>query len=381
VSDLPELARAAGRLALDTEFMSERRYQAMLCLAQFAVREGDGIAADIFDPVQYPDLDPAPLAAVLADPEVEVIVHAGRQDVAILKRTWSTEVRRLFDTQIAAAFLGYGVQESYKSLVRRVLKLEIADGESFTRWDRRPLTDDQLRYAREDAVHLLEIGEKLEVELEEAGRLEWAREESRALEDISDERDPDRLFTRLPRVSKLRGDSLGIARELVEWREDVAREADRNAPSILPDQVLVEVARRPPKRRRDLEDVRGLPDPTRHRRGDALIEAVQRGAGREAPPLPKAAPPPDSRAAPLVALAQAIVRARSQDTGVAAQLIATGDELTRLVSDLRRGDGEPSTRVLSGWRRELVGEELLELLAGRRALRVGEDGRLEVDSV
>src|SRR5436305_10506962 len=119
-AELARQAAQAGRLAIDTEFMSERRYQAMLCLAQLAIADGDapdGVRTEILDPIED-ELDPAPLAAALADPEIEVIVHAGRQDIAILKRTWDTEIHNVFDTQVAAGFLGYGVQEGYGSLVR-----------------------------------------------------------------------------------------------------------------------------------------------------------------------------------------------------------------------------------------------------------------------
>ena len=126
-AELARRAADAGRLAIDTEFMSERRYQAMLCLAQLAVADPDesgGVRTEILDPIED-ELDTGPLAAVLADPAVEIVVHAGRQDVAILKRTWQTDIQNVFDTQVAAGFLGYGVQEGYGSLVRKVLGIEL----------------------------------------------------------------------------------------------------------------------------------------------------------------------------------------------------------------------------------------------------------------
>src|SRR5256714_3968129 len=171
----------AGRLAIDTEFMSERRYQAMLCLAQLAVADPDapdGVRTEILDPIED-ELDAGPLAGVLADPAVEVVVHAGRQDVAILKRTWQTDIQNVFDTQVAAGFLGYGVQEGYGSLVRKVLGVEPAGGEAFTHWDHRPLTEQQLEYARADAAHLLALRDAPVEQLTQAGRLGGARRESR----------------------------------------------------------------------------------------------------------------------------------------------------------------------------------------------------------
>ena len=284
VEEIARRARETGRVAIDTEFMSERRYQAMLCLVQVAVPDGDGAHTEVLDPLDSDGApDPAPLAAVLADPSVEVIVHAGRQDVAILRRTWRTEVTNLFDTQVAAGFVGFGTQESYKTLVRRVLDVQLPAGEAFTNWDRRPLTPQQLEYAAADAAHLLALGERLESRLLDTGRLEWAREESGALEASSDERDLDAVYARLPKVDRLRPRARAVARELVEWRDAAAREADRSVPSILADHVLVELARRRPSSRGELGDIRGLPEATLHRRHRELVAAIARGAEREAP--------------------------------------------------------------------------------------------------
>jgi ribonuclease D len=378
VEEIARRARETGRIAIDTEFMSERRYQAMLCLVQVAVPDGDGVRTEVLDPLD-PDgaPDPAPLADALADPSVEVIVHAGRQDVAILRRTWRTDVTNLFDTQVAAGFVGFGTQESYKTLVRRVLDIQLPAGEAFTHWDRRPLTPQQIEYAAADASHLLTLGERLEARLAEAGRAEWAREESCALEAASDERDLDEVYTRLPKVDRLRPRARALARELVEWRDAAAREADRSVPSIMADHVLVELARRRPSSRGELSNIRGLPEATLHRRHRELVAAIERGAEREPPATTDGAPPPDPLGAPAVALASALVRHRSHETGVAVALIATQPELTRLVDDVRRG-AAPRARVLDGWRRELVGDELLDLLAGRLRLSVADGGGLAV---
>ena len=376
--EIAERAAQNGRFAIDTEFVSERRYQALLCLAQVAVPDpeaDDGVRTEVLDPLD--GLDPSPLAAALADPAVEVVMHAGRQDVAILRRSWTTEIRNVFDTQVAAGFLGFGNQESYESLVRKVLGVRLTGAEGFTRWDRRPLSEQQLEYARDDARLLLSLGEELERRLDERGRLEWAREECRALEDASDERDPDRIYERLPRLGRLDPVQRAVARELVEWREEAARSMDRPAGFVLPDQALVEIARRLPGSLADLEHIRALPPQTLHRRGERILQAVEKGRKREAPAAPPDAPQRDSRDAPLVALAQAVVRHRSQESGVAVELIATQAELTALVGARRRGEDGDGIRVTTGWRRELVGQELIELLAGRRSLAVT-DGRLQV---
>src|SRR5258708_23417033 len=177
----------------------------MLCLAQLAGADPeapDGVRTEILDPIEG-DLDAGPVARVLADPAVEIVVHAGRQDVAILKRTWQTDIQNVFDTQVAAGFLGYGVQEGYGSLVRKVLGVEPAGGEAFTHWDRRPLTDQQLEYARADAAHLLQLGDALSERLAEVGRLESARPGARAGAGASAGRDPPDTFARRPKGGRL----------------------------------------------------------------------------------------------------------------------------------------------------------------------------------
>jgi ribonuclease D len=380
--EIAALAAEHGRVAVDTEFMSERRYRALLCLVQVAVPDPgaeEGVRTDVLDPLEG-GFEPEPLAKALADPSIEVVMHAGRQDVALLRREWNTDVRWLFDTQVAAGFLGLGPQEGYESLVRRVLNIKLKGGEGFTRWDRRPLTEDQLSYARADASRLLALGEKLQQRLEERGRLEWALEECLPLESSSDERDPQRLFERLPKLGRLNAQSRGVARELVDWREKTAEEADRAATSILPDQALMEVARRMPRDRNALEEIRGLPQPTLHRRHRELLEAARRGKGREAAAPTGGAPPRDSRDAPVVALAQAVVRHRSQEAEVATELVATQAEIAEFVASQRNGDS-PRARVASGWRHELVGRELEELLAGRRTVSVADGKRLSLGEV
>ena len=380
IAELADRAADGGRIAIDTEFVSERRYQALLCLMQVAVPDPSaegGVRTEVLDPLEG-DPDFSPLARVLADPGVEVVMHAGRQDVALLRRTLDTEVTSIFDTQVAAGFLGFGNQEGYESLVRKVLKVKLTGSEGFTRWDRRPLTPQQLEYAADDARLLLALGEELERRLEERGRLEWAREESRTLEEASDERGALRSYERLPRLGRLSESARGIAFTLAEWREDEARAADRAPGSVLPDQALVELARRTPRDKHGLEQIRGLPPQTLHRRADALLSAIERGRGTTPPPSPSEPLSREPADAPLVSLAQALVRHRSMETGVAVELIATQSELAALVNSLRRGENGDQVRVANGWRRELVGDELKELIEGRVALSVDPEGGLRV---
>lgn len=372
VEELAELAREHGRLGLDTEFVSERRFRPLLCLVQVVV--GDRI--EILDPLG--DLDAGPLAAVLADPEIEVVLHAGRQDVALLKRSWGTEITNVFDTQIAAGFAGYGAQSGYDSLVRSLLGVSATGAEGFSKWDRRPLTPEQIVYARADVEHLLPMADALQERLRGTGRLDWAREECRALERATDERSSEELFARLPRVRRLGKRQRAVALVLVAWRQSLAEQIDRPPSSILPDHVLVEVARRQPDSRKALEEVRGMPGQTLQRWQRELLAAIGRGHDApEAPNLPDIESG-DSSDAPLIALGQALVRQRAIEEKVAVDLVSTQSDIAAVVGALRRNNGEPDVRTLQGWRRVLVGDELVKLLRGECVVRVV-DRRLTVE--
>ena len=377
--------RAAGRLAIDTEFMGEGRYRTLLCLIQLAVPEqaegGESIA--LLDPLQE-GTELAPLAAALEDPSVRIVMHAGRQDVALLRRELRCEVTNLFDTQIAGGFAGLGAQTSYDSLLTEVLGLRVAKTASFTRWDQRPLSAEQLAYAREDVVHLLELAAELEARLDRLGRLEWALEECRPLSLVSDERDPQAIFERLPRVGGLNASARAVARELVEWRERTAERTNRPVQSVLSDAGLVEVARRRPAAHEDLGRIRGIGPASQGRRAGELLDAVARARRRpeEPPPQGGRPAPPKPEDLPLVAICEALVRTRAREAGLAYELLAARADLQAIVTAVRVGAEPPDVRTLRGWRSELVGAELLELLDGRVHLSVEQAGgtrRLKIE--
>src|SRR5919206_458983 len=255
VAAIAERARAAGRLGLDTEFMPEGRYRPLLCLVQVYA----GGEVDVLDPLE--GFDPAPLAAALADPAVEVVVHAGRQDVAILRREWEVEFTNVFDTQVAAGFAGGSAQAGYNGLLHDVLRIRLPKTASFTRWDARPLTDEQLRYARGDVEHLLPLADEIQRRLRDRGPLEWARERA-------------------------------VARALAAWRERTAAREDRPVGSVLRDPTVVELAKRQPAGRRELAQIRGVTPDVVRRRGDDVLAAIE--LGRRPPPirLGESDPPP-----------------------------------------------------------------------------------------
>jgi ribonuclease D len=381
VAALADLARASGRLGIDTEFMGEGRYQTLLCLVQVAAETdgpGSDVRIEVLDPLDGA-LDLTPLAAVLADPRVEIVMHAGRQDVALLRRVCRTDITNLFDTQLAAGFAGLRAQLGYEALLHELIGVRLQKSASFTRWDARPLSAEQIDYARDDVRHILQATTALQERLRARGRLGWAREECVALAGVTDERDPDAIFARLPRVNSLDPKLRAIARELVVWREETARAQDRPIPSVLSDAGLVEVAKRRPSQMAQLEQIRGINESTMRRRGRAILEAVARGRSR--PPIPvegERPSQPDALDAPVIALAEALVRTRALQEELAYELIAARADLQRIVLAMRDGKQPPDVRTLQGWRREVVGDELLELLDGRRSLTVGPDRHVAV---
>lgn len=378
IADVAASARESGRLGIDTEFISEGRYWPLLCLVQVAVDKADGsngIAVILIDTLAN-TAPVAPVAALLADPTIEVVLHAGRQDVAILRRAWETEVNNVFDTQIAAGFAGQSAQTGYGNLIGAMLGRQLAKTASYTRWDARPLSTEQLRYATEDVVDLLELADELKRHLQRLGRLEWAAEECRRLESATEDRDPETVWVRLPRVSQLDARSRAVARALAAWRERTATREDRPVGSVVADQVLVEVAKRRPSRLEELARIRGVHRSLLGRRGEEILAAVVRGI--HDPPIPRErlelrSEPADG---PVISLTEAWLRARALELGLAYELLSSRAELEAVVSAARRGEPEPPVRALTGWREQLVGAELRGLVEGRKAITV--DGQLRL---
>src|SRR3954451_18202243 len=178
-AQIADRARAAGRFGIDTEFVSESRYRLLLGLVQGAVElPGGGQHIELLDPIGA-GFDAEPLAPVWGDPEGEGVIHSGGKDVAILRRAWDAAPTNVFDTQIAAGFAGFSAQAGYGNLLQAALGVKLAKSAGFTRWDRRPLTDEQLDYAAKDVEDLLALTDELQRRLRESGRLDWAREECR----------------------------------------------------------------------------------------------------------------------------------------------------------------------------------------------------------
>jgi ribonuclease D len=370
-------AKAAGRLGIDTEFISEGRYRPLLCLVQVVVDDPGGSSIVLIDALAG-DAPVEPIAALLADPSIEVVLHAGRQDVAILRRAWDTDFVTIFDTQIAAGFAGQSAQSGYGNLIGAMLGQRLAKTASYTRWDARPLSAEQLRYAAEDVAQLLELTDELKRRLQASCRLEWAVEECRRLESSSEERDPETVWERLPRISQLDPRSRAVARTLAAWRERAASGEDRPVGSVLADQVVVEVARRRPSTLEELARIRGVHRSVLNRRGDGILAAVARGIAD--PPIPRERGQARSEPAdvPVIALAEAWLRARALQAGLAYELLSSRAELETVVGAARRGEPEPPVRALTRWREQLVGDELRSLVSGTSAIAVDGEMRLRL---
>ncbi len=378
------IAQRAKVVGLDTEFVGEGRYRTLLCLIQLAAphpraRNGSPrTLIELIDPLSGA-LDLSPLGRLLADPQVQVITHAGRQDVALLRRALSTEVNGLFDTQLAAGFLGLPAQRSYEGLLSEVLSVQLRKSASFTRWEARPLTEEQLSYAKEDVEHLIALAHALQDRLRSVGRLQWALQECEAIARASDERDLQAVFTRLPRIASLSRQAQALAHALVHWREDTAAAADRPVQSVLSDAALLEIARRAPRTAQELAKIRGVQHSLVRRCGEQIVQAIAQARSRgQLPPLPlQRSVPTHPSDASLVALSEALARDRARQSGLAYELVTSRAELQAIVAAKRLREPEPAVRPLRGWRRQLLGEELLRLLDGELALSVAE-GQLQV---
>ncbi len=360
-------AARAGSVALDTEFLRERTYRPRLCLVQVAVRDG----IFLIDPLAGLDLEP--VATLLADEETEVVVHAGRQDFEIFHALFGITPRSVFDVQIAAGFAGYGASLPYGRLVQLVLESSLRKGESYSEWCLRPLTEAQLEYAADDVRFLLPLAARLKARLSELGRTSWAEQEMRLLESEEQyEEALDEAWRRIPGRGSLSPAQTAVLAELARWREETAARRDLPRGWVVKDVTLLELARRRPSTRAELERVRGLNRKEVERSAAAILEAIARGS--RAPSIGLPAPPSkaaQARARMLSGLADGLVRARCEREGVAPELVATRSELEALVVDVGRRASldEGAHRLLRGWRRELAGDAVLDLLSGRIALK------------
>jgi ribonuclease D len=365
--DVVDTLTAAPAYAVDTEFHRERTYYPKVALVQLAWPGGLALV----DPLV---VDLAPLCEVIEGDGVAVM-HAAAQDLEVLERACGAVPANLFDTQLAAGFLGYS-SPSLGSLVERELGVHLPKGDRLTDWLRRPLGAEQLDYAASDVVHLLDLYGRLRARLTDRGRLEWALDECRRLRDRSAVvTDPDAAWLKIKEARQLRGKARGVAQAVAAWRERRAAETDQPVRFVLPDLALVGIAQRPPRSLDELRAVRGLDD--RHLRGGAgrsLLEAVE--AGARIPPSLVAEPRDaelDRELRPAATLVSAWVSQLARDLHIDTGLLATRADLVALL----RGDGD--ARLAEGWRADLVGEPIRRLVEGDAALAFDGNGGLVLE--
>ncbi|MCK9487067.1 MAG: ribonuclease D [Dehalococcoidia bacterium] len=372
VAGIVRAIREAGGFALDLEFMTEGRYIAELSLVQVGWGDPDGPNVRAIDPLQ---VDASPIADLVADPDVEVVIHSAQADLALMGAVFGVRGRGVVDTQIAAAFLGMGDQIGYAALVERMAGVQIDKGSQFTEWSRRPLTDDQIRYALDDVRYLGAAWEELRDELAGRDRLDWALDECDRLAETWAERiPPEEMYRRVRGWNSLRRRGQGALRALAAWREEEALRVNRPPSWILNDRTMLEIARHPTSDVRELRSVRGLGEGTAARYGQAIMDAALAGA-EDPPPQDDTPPRVPNLGQSWPAILSGIVQARCREASIAPRFVATRSNIDDLIAWWLVGDRsvEPDIPLLHGWRRDLVGGDLLEWLQGKTSVVVDPD--------
>ena len=376
VTDQPALEslchelRHSARLALDTEFVGEETFIPRLELIQVATAT---TAAVIDFPAVQAGGSLDALWELICDVNIEKIVHAGRQDLDLFAIHAGQIPKPFFDTQIAAAMVGYGAQVAYANLVHRLHGMKLAKAHTFTNWSARPLSDDQIAYALEDVEYLLSIHTHLQDRLRTLGRSEWIMEEFARLETAIGEksREPQERYQRIRGWDTLKPKGAAVLRELAVWREAEARR--RNVPRgrVMRDEVLLQLARHPPQTLKEFKGLRGVHSSEVERHGEQLLAIMATALALSPSAWPKVPcerkPEPDSTG--IVELLQAVLRARAAEKGIAPTMVATSADLQTLV-EAKRDRTALDLPILRGWRRQLAGDLLLDVLDGAVTITV-----------
>ena len=358
--------RGQPEIAIDCEFHGEGRYYPQLCLVQLS-SGGEVVAIDPFK------VDLTPLGEVLADASVVKVFHAAENDLPLLANATGQPVRNVFDTQLAAAFVGHGASPAYALLVERLCGVTLSKRSRFTDWSVRPLSQEQVAYALNDVRHLLNVAAALRQELVQRGRLEWATMETEEMvAKALMPRDRSRLYLKLGPLKEMSSRQLAVLREVADWRDQRAAEINRPPQSVVPNEALRQMAFEPPRTSADVGRLRGL-----QRIGNgvsSLLAAVTRAlalADADCPPViePRAH---DERMEMVSLLLATALRVRANELKIAPSKIASRDQLEHLVAwYFSERHGSPPEIVLpSGWKRAAAGEMLLSFLDGRYNLCV-----------
>lgn len=357
----------APAFGVDTEFHRERTYFPQLALVQLGWGAGERA---LVDPLA---IDLAPLAQALVGPAT-VVMHAASQDLEVLLRACGVVPRDLFDTQLAAGFVGHSLP-ALSSLVERFYGVHLPKGDRLTDWLRRPLGEDQRTYAASDVAYLLGLHEQLTDLLRSRGRLQWALDECETLRARGLVlREPEEAWLRIKEAKVLRGEAASVARSVAAWRERRAAEIDQPVRFILSDLAIVGVAQRRPKTVAELGKIRGVDE--RHakgRHGEAILAAVAEGREREAPKYAGPTHELDRKLRPAVSLVSAWVGQLARDLEIETSLVATRSDIEALLAH------DPAARLTRGWRGELVGDRIRRLVEGEAALAFDGRGNLVLE--
>lgn len=363
--ELCDAAGAAGRFAIDTEFIRDKTYFPILALVQINVA-GD-IA--IIDPLS--GLDLSPLDDLVCDPSVQKVLHAAQQDLEIFFLRTGQGPANIFDTQLAAAMGGLGRQAGLGALTDSFLDISLDKGPQYTDWLRRPLSARQEHYAAEDVRHLLVLQDRLLDSLAELNRLDALEEE---LERLINPKlyavDIDQIMGRVKGSGSAKAQERAVLRRVVKWREDDAAHVDRPRRWVLADDALMAVVRAKPQSMRELSRVRGVSDRLLHRVGDRLLAAVAQGLDD---PAPTRAPSPPkrqngSKTVPAAFLG-ALLKSLCEEANISPVMVGTSSDLDALVDAWQQDDlAREDLVLLTGWRGQLVGRPLLDFLQGKSAV-------------
>ncbi len=348
-------ALTAERYALDTEFHRERSYYPRAALVQLAWHD----RLVLIDPLA---VSIEPMARLLDGPGVAVM-HAAGQDLELLQHVCATIPATLFDTQIAAGFVGMKTP-SLAALHDKLLGIRLGKQDRLTDWLHRPLAEAQLEYARRDVAYLFQIHDELLSQLEARGRLDWARAECEALRARGfSGRDPDQAWQRLKETRHLGARARGVAQAVAAWRERRAAETDQPVRFILSELAIVALAQKPPSTKEELRRVRGIDERFANgRHGEALLEVIREAKDRPDPVPKRVDKRSDARQLrPAATLVSAWLAHHASSIDLDPALLATRSDIEAFL----RGDESP---LNEGWRAELAGEPIRRLVAGEAAL-------------
>jgi ribonuclease D len=366
--------RSAGSFAYDSEFIGELTYLPKLCLIQVATSQ----EISLIDPMAKIDL--MPFWELIADPSVEKITHAGQQDVEPIIRHLNRPAQNVFDTQISAGFVGMAYPVSLSKLVREIVGARLGKGLTFTHWDQRPLSAQQLKYAANDVRYLPAVRAELGKRLDALGHTAWAAEECAAQCDVGLYRfDPETAYLKVRGAGSLQPQGLAVLKQLVIWRDGAAKQHDVPPRAFLKDEILVDMSREPVKSVEKLSRVRGLPRPVEQAHGAEMVEATKRGLSTPGSQMPESrtieeTPTDKHRADALWAVVQCLCIGQKIDP----DLVTSRQDIGRFYRQILAGKQPQGLRMLSGWRREAVAETVLEMMKGKARIDlVWQDGALE----